>query len=131
MILQYYEEADEKKEAAAPAESPELDFPYSQQRHGAAKNAVVEKIQKRLNELGYKVRNKPISVDGYYGPGTESAVRSFREKNGLEDSGEVDSETYQLLFPEESIPEENAPEETETVEEPPATPKVFIFTNTY
>lgn len=57
----------------------------------------VKKIQEKLIELGVLSG----SADGSFGPGTESAVITFQQNNGLESSGIVDEETYKKLFPDE------------------------------
>ena len=54
----------------------------------------VSAVQKRLNELGYEAG----SVDGSYGGRTRDAVAKFQQNNGLEATGVVDEETYELLF---------------------------------
>ncbi len=45
-----------------------------------------------LQQLEYNV-----AVDGKYGSGTASAVRSFQNSFGLEETGEVDRETWDAL----------------------------------
>ena len=36
----------------------------------------------------------PVTADGWFGPNTEEAVKSFQERSGLEVTGRVDSETW-------------------------------------
>ena len=55
-------------------------------------DGMVQKAQAALNDKGYNV-----AVDGRYGPNTQSAVRSFQEKNGLTASGELDGATLNAL----------------------------------
>jgi hypothetical protein len=57
-----------------------------------AGDGTVKKAQAALNDKGYSV-----VVDGRYGPNTQSAVRSFQEKNGLTASGTLDSSTLSAL----------------------------------
>lgn len=57
----------------------------------------VKAIQQRLSDLGFMTS----SVDGYYGPMTEEAVRAYQEAEGLEATGEADPETQQRLLREE------------------------------
>jgi hypothetical protein len=52
----------------------------------------VTKIQLGLIQAGYKV-----DADGYFGPGTESAVKKFQAANSLSVTGNVDSKTWSLL----------------------------------
>lgn len=53
----------------------------------------VQAVQQRLADIGYK----PGSEDGYYGPATISAVRSFQQDNGLQVTGVVDTKTLEVL----------------------------------
>ncbi len=55
-------------------------------------DGTVRKAQAALNAKGYSV-----AVDGRFGPNTQSAVRSFQEKNGLTASGTLDSATLSAL----------------------------------
>jgi phage tail tape-measure protein len=52
----------------------------------------VKKAQAALNEKGFNV-----AVDGRNGPNTQSALRSFQEKNGLTASGTLDDATLNAL----------------------------------
>ena len=53
----------------------------------------VKKVQKRLKALGYYSG----SIDGDYGNGTKSAVKAFQKRNGLKETGEVNSNTLKKL----------------------------------
>lgn len=55
----------------------------------------VEKIQKRLKELGLYT---DAEITGYFGPITETAVRSFQEAAGIEPDGIVGTKTAEILF---------------------------------
>lgn len=55
----------------------------------------VEKIQKRLKELGYYNYRKTTN---YYGTITEDAVEAFQKANKLTDDGVVGKRTERLLF---------------------------------
>lgn len=55
----------------------------------------VKLIQECLVEKGYLHDD----TDGVYGKKTELAVKLFQDENGLPATGEVDAETYSLLFP--------------------------------
>ena len=57
------------------------------------KGESVKKVQKRLKALGYY----DGSIDGDYGSGTKSAVKAFQKRNGLKESGEVNSATLKKL----------------------------------
>lgn len=61
----------------------------------------VKKIQARLGELGLYSGD----VDGIFGGGTESAVKSFQQKNGLEVDGIVGGNTWKKLFDGEDLQE--------------------------
>lgn len=60
---------------------------------GAAGIDVV-RLQRRLSGLEYYYG----TLDGEYGNGTETAVRAFQKRNGLEQSGIAGSDTLALLF---------------------------------
>lgn len=53
----------------------------------------VTSVQERLKALGYMSK-----ATGYYGEGTESAVRSFQQTNGLTVDGKVGKNTMNALF---------------------------------
>ncbi len=57
------------------------------------KGSDVERIQQRLKELKYLK-----TVDGYFGSGTESAVRAFQERNDLSVDGKVGKHTMNVLM---------------------------------
>lgn len=52
----------------------------------------VRQIQRQLNTAGYEV-----GVDGVWGPGTESALRSFQREQGITPTGVPDEETMAAL----------------------------------
>lgn len=62
-------------------------------RHGDA-GPDVKRIQRRLQSLEYLF----VPPDGSYGNGTEEAVRTFQQRNGLSSDGVAGSETLSLLF---------------------------------
>jgi phage tail tape-measure protein len=53
----------------------------------------VRKAQAALNGQGYNVG----TVDGRFGPNTQNAVRRFQAKNGLSETGTLDSPTLSAL----------------------------------
>jgi len=65
----------------------------------------VSGFQERLAALDY-----PVSVTGFFGDETESAVKYFQRMNGLEDDGTVGAITKDVLFSEQAIPAEAPPE---------------------
>ena len=69
----------------------------------------VVNIQNRLAELGYFYDDST----GYFGDITLAAVTAFQIANGLEATGEVDEETYALLFSDEALENPNPQEPTE------------------
>ena len=54
----------------------------------------VSKLQQALKDLNYAI----TSVDGKYGSGTQSAVKSFQRKNGLTADGIAGTNTLNLLY---------------------------------
>jgi len=58
-----------------------------------ATDSTVRKAQAALNDKGYDVG----TVDGRWGPSTQSAVRRFQAKNGLAESGTLDGSTLSAL----------------------------------
>jgi len=55
--------------------------------------SAVKKVQKRLKSLGYYSG----SIDGDYGNGTKTAVKKFQKRNGLKETGKVNSSTLKKL----------------------------------
>ncbi len=53
----------------------------------------VKSVQKKLKTLGYL-----SSADGYFGSGTEAAVRAFQKNNGLSTDGKVGRQTMTKLL---------------------------------
>lgn len=62
----------------------------SPQMHGTD----VREVQKRLKEFGYN----PGTIDGYFGPSTKGAVKSFQSNQGLSVDGSVGPTTWNKLF---------------------------------
>ncbi|MEG1311657.1 MAG: peptidoglycan-binding protein [Romboutsia sp.] len=60
----------------------------------------VKYVQRRLNELKYNAG----TVDGYFGPSGDKAVRAFQGKNGLSVDGSVGPTTWNKLFSSSAIP---------------------------
>ena len=58
-----------------------------------ASDSTVRKAQTALNDKGYDAGK----VDGRWGPSTESAIRRFQAKNGIAESGTLDSSTLNAL----------------------------------
>jgi S1-C subfamily serine protease len=54
----------------------------------------VNRLQGRLNIIGYD-----LVIDGYFGQKTYEAVIDFQRKNGLPQTGIVDKETWDKIFP--------------------------------
>ncbi|MCR4706985.1 MAG: peptidoglycan-binding protein [Clostridiales bacterium] len=57
-------------------------------------------LQQRLRTLGYYTG----SADGYFGSGTERAVRNFQKRNGLPATGAADPATQMRLYSASAIP---------------------------
>lgn len=58
----------------------------------------VKSMQKKLKALGYL-----SSADGYYGSGTEAAVRAFQKNNGLSVDGKVGRKTMAQLLSDNAV----------------------------
>ena len=59
-----------------------------------AKGETVGKVQKRLIELNYL----HSEVTGYYGDATEKAVLQFQKVSGIDETGDVDEQTFMALM---------------------------------
>lgn len=85
-----------------PAPTPTLG-PYqafqSELKYGSTGNNV-QRVQQRLKDLGYFTYYK--TTTGYY-KNTQTAVEAFQKNNGLKVSGNVDKETWNLLFNDETV----------------------------
>src|SRR5215210_5994220 len=55
---------------------------------------IVRKMQVRLNDLGFNTQG----VDGDYGNNTEKAVKAFQKSRGQDQTGEVDTTTFETLM---------------------------------
>ena len=55
----------------------------------------VKRLQRALLEAGYNIGSS--GVDGYFGSGTERAVKKFQADNGLDDDGIVGPKTWDML----------------------------------
>ncbi len=62
-------------------------------------SASIVLLQNRLIELGYLYDN----ADGVYGQNTEDAVSAFQRSNKLEETGEADAATQELIYSSEAV----------------------------
>lgn len=76
----------------------------------------VESLQERLLELGYEVEK----TNGYFGTATTRALTSFQNRNKLNATGVMDSETSDILYSNNARPKVD-PTPTPTIK--PKTPK--------
>ena len=84
-----------------------------------ANGALVEALQRTLNLRGAPASR--VSVDGDFGPATETAVKAFQKLKKLEVSGIVDESTWDALGP---LMMEDAPvDDPETINAAPLTKK--------
>ncbi|MFN0083957.1 MAG: peptidoglycan-binding protein [Blastocatellia bacterium] len=58
------------------------------------KGEIVRKIQRKLTELSFDTNG----IDGDYGNGTRKAIVAFQTEKGLDQTGEVDTTTYEALM---------------------------------
>ena len=80
--------------AADEAETEErYDTAYTTQKYGDSGPRVAD-IQERLTQLGYYAGK----ISGSYLGGTRSCVKRFQKDYGLEQTGEADEATYELLM---------------------------------
>jgi surface antigen len=82
--------AADQVRAIAPA-SPRANAPQAPQ---ALSSDMVFKVQQRLHDLGYYVRD---NIDGQWGSQTSSAVRNFQRAKGLDPTGQLNSATMTAL----------------------------------
>ena len=110
---------EEKTEEKAEEETkPEQEETESTEYKSGDENDEVKAIQGKLAQLKYF----DIEPTGYFGDYTVQMVMNFQLANGLEATGVVDEETYNLLFSEEAVVNPNpTEEETQPEEEPTAT----------
>lgn len=78
--------ADLARLRAMSGASPTAAWPAMRQR--------MAKAQAALNVDGYG----PLEVDGWSGPATSAALRSFQSDSGLSQSGQLDAQTFIALF---------------------------------
>ena len=60
----------------------------------AVSSDMVFKVQQRLHDLGFYVRD---NIDGHWGPNTAAALRNFQRARGLDPTGQLDSRTMAAL----------------------------------
>lgn len=61
------------------------------------KQFLVSLLQHMLSELSRSYKNNEVPLTGVYDNETESAVKSFQQAHGLEQSGKVDKKTWNAL----------------------------------
>jgi Putative peptidoglycan binding domain len=71
---------------------PQVTVPTTGLKPGA-KGAAVKQLQRALKSAGYS----PGTIDGSYGPSTESAVKQFQQAHGLTADGIAGSKTLAAL----------------------------------
>lgn len=72
----------------APARAPQAQGPQ------AISSDIVFKVQQRLRDLGFYVRD---NIDGQWGPNTATALRNFQRSRHLDATGQLDSPTMAAL----------------------------------
>ena len=70
--------------------------PIRQRPQGTAaiSDDTVFKVQQRLHELGFYVRD---NIDGQWGPATSTALKNFQRSKGMNPSGQIDMPTLAAL----------------------------------
>ncbi|MBQ9780008.1 MAG: peptidoglycan-binding protein [Clostridia bacterium] len=59
----------------------------------------ITNLQRYLYQLSFTDPNiPPVPVDGVYGNNTKKAVRAFQQSRGLTSTGQVDQETWDLIY---------------------------------
>jgi len=99
-----------------PVPTPEP-FTYSRKLDYGSSGALVERLQRRLLELGFY--NAKVS-GGYYEV-TKKAVRDFQRHNGLEADGVAGRQTQEMLFSSDALPVHAQPR-------PSPTPQPALYT---
>ena len=64
-------------------------------KRGPGQNPNVAELQKTLFALGYNVD----TIDGYFGPQTEAAVKAYQKASNLPTTGKVDAKTHSFIDP--------------------------------
>ncbi len=94
---------EESQRARNSFDAPNPIFPFSRVLEGGRVSAgdefdLVFIIQIMLETLGITSEAfEGIIIDGIYGPQTQSAVREFQRMHSIEESGDVDRETWDFL----------------------------------
>ncbi|MDO4546985.1 MAG: L,D-transpeptidase family protein [Clostridia bacterium] len=78
-------------------------FPITVPDLSTASSGLVERMQRRLIELGYLADD----ADGHFGSNTRRAVLLFQHYNGIEKTGVADEEFQRLAYSENAISPEN------------------------
>lgn len=78
--------------AAAPARAEPS--PARAEADASLSSDMVLKVQQRLHDLGFYVRD---NIDGAWGPHTSAAVKNFQRSKGLTPSGQLDMATLSAL----------------------------------
>jgi surface antigen len=68
--------------------------PRPAQGNAAISDDTVFKVQQRLHELGFYVRD---NIDGQWGPNTSTALKNFQRSKGMSPSGQIDLPTLTAL----------------------------------
>jgi surface antigen len=68
--------------------------PSQSKEEASLSEDTIFKVQQRLHELGFYVRD---NIDGQWGPNTSAAVKNFQRAQGLNPSGQLDLATLSAL----------------------------------
>lgn len=112
------EQIDSAVGSALASELEEQDDTHYETLQQGDQGEDVQKLQARLEELGYLDRE----YDGHYGEYTAQCVSEFQQTNGLEETGIANAETQRKLFSRTAKGKgdavESSSEPTETSQEP-------------
>ena len=104
--------APQTEETTSPTEKTTVAEETSNEFKNGDENDSVKEIQEKLAQLGYF----DIDPTGYFGDYTVQCVMNFQLANGIEATGVVDKDTYDILFSDNAVANPNPDtDETETV----------------
>jgi Putative peptidoglycan binding domain/CHAP domain len=80
-------------------------YPGKAVRRGDSRTDIVKQVQQRLVDVGCG----PLAIDGVFGDETESSVKLFQTRRGLDADGVVGPNSWDALFGEMPVIDDQAP----------------------